>query len=179
MISQDGWMKIRFATLGLIVAAATGCAGNISESRHGIAAGQWNVRLPTAQSPVASLAYGKGGNAQPAAAADAAQLPLLAAAPLQKRAQPVVRRSQAAVPTAVTEPVPPQVEEQLSPAAPQPSASEAVMLAQADEAADQRYSQRQANSRQLENYKGGDAIVITAGAVLVIALIVILILLLT
>lgn len=173
-------MNIRIATLGLIVAAASGCAGNISESRHGIAAGQWNVRLPTAQSSVAGLAYGRGGNSQRAASADENAQPLLAAAPVQKRAQPVVRHTKAAVQTAVSEPVPPQVEENLAPAAPEQSASAPVMLAQADQTTvDQRYSQRQANSRQLENYKGGDAIVITAGAVLVIALIVILILLLT
>jgi hypothetical protein len=167
------------------MAASVGCAGNIPTTRHGVAAGEWNMRLPTTRSTIGGLAYGEGGNSERAAAVAAEPAPLIAAAKVDNRAKLAPRHTRAAAPSIASAAFVPS-EEQKPSAEPAPTSvttpvatQQPVMLAQADDDPSQRYSGRQAQSRQLEQYKGGDAIVITAGALVVVLLIVLLILLLT
>jgi hypothetical protein len=65
-------------------------------------------------------------------------------------------------------------------AAPQaPAAAEPVQLAMADEpSADQRYAARESQSRQLENFKGGSAIVIGTTTLIIVVVVLLLIVLL-
>jgi hypothetical protein len=162
---------LRTLTLGLLVTAAVGCAGNIPNTRQGQAAGEWRFRLPTSSSPVGALAYGRGGSS--AARADVQEQPQLAVAEAHKTpAHSAVRHvAPAALHEIATNP------------APQPTAapvvvSEPVQLAQAEPSADQRYGERQADAKTLDKFKGGDVIVIGAGALLLILVVVLLVLLL-
>ncbi|HEX4351499.1 MAG TPA: hypothetical protein VHZ95_01270 [Polyangiales bacterium] len=98
----------------------------------------------------------------------------MAAKTSKHASQPAVHRAPAnaakqleAVPA-----IPEAVDEPLAAPSPQP-----VQLAQADQA-DQRYQQRETASQSLEKFRGGDAIVIGAGTLVVVLLIVILVLLL-
>lgn len=171
-MTQRSRYHVHQFALGLITLAAIGCGANLPEPRDSRAAGEWQARLPSTQSPFGELAYGRGGNS--ARTADDDQ-PLMAAQPLPK-ARPVKHvapkrapEQQAALALAMPE----------LPAASEPAPAAApVQLAQADLGAEQRYATREAQSEKLDQYRGGDAIVISAGALVVVLLIVILILLL-
>ncbi|HEY2735592.1 MAG TPA: hypothetical protein VGI70_16460, partial [Polyangiales bacterium] len=67
-----------------------------------------------------------------------------------------------------------------APIAPPVAKTEPVQLAQADTKLADRYGQREAESRTLERFKGGDVVVIgiTSGALVIVLLVVLLILLL-
>ncbi|HEY2732579.1 MAG TPA: hypothetical protein VGI70_01270, partial [Polyangiales bacterium] len=162
--------------LGLLVSAAIGCAGNIPQTHDIRAAGEWRFHLPQTRSALGDLAYGRGGNSTPAAIS-AADQSLLAENTLKQPASAprAVHRAQHAAkqPEAL-----PAIPEAVEPPAAAPTPSEQpVQLAQADQA-EQRYQQRESASKPLEKYRGGDAIVIGAGTLVVVLLIVILVLLL-
>jgi len=175
MTQRSGYFVHQIA-LGLITLAAVGCGANLPEPRDGRAAGEWQARLPSTPSPFGQLAYGRGGSSVRAAEDEA---PLMASAqPLTKtRNAPThvaPKRAQAKAQQAAFALAMPEL-----PAASEPAAEAApVQLAQADTGAEQRYAQRETQSEKLEQYRGGDAVVISAGALVVVLLIVILILLL-
>jgi cobalamin biosynthesis Mg chelatase CobN len=87
-------------------------------------------------------------------------------------------------------PQPAAVEQPISEPASQPSApaqtdvssepvgGAPVELALADTSAEQRYGEREAQSRKLENYRGGDVLVIGVSTLVVVLLVVLLIVLL-
>jgi hypothetical protein len=171
-----------------------GCATGGSEVRHGIGAGQWEARLPTTRSPIQSMAYGRGGSSEPAAdlglddalaALDRSALERSAAA-TQPLAAPRVQNRVAArkapreQPAAATLTAP--VEKAAEPA---PTSAELASRVQVDEplalaqnTADNRYAEREAQAKEQQKFAGGDAIVITSGAILLVLLIVLLVLLL-
>jgi hypothetical protein len=163
--------------------AAVGCA-TTNTKHHGLGAGQWEARLPTTASPIDELAYGKGGSSEPAdssldglddpnavlALATPAPLAKLAPHKAQHRVLPKAKLALASQPAAAATPEP------VAAPAPQPMAAQPVLLAQNDSAS--RYAAREQRAQKQQDFRGGDAIVITAGTLVVILLIVILILLL-
>jgi hypothetical protein len=171
-MTQRSHYYVQKLALGVFAVAAMGCASNVPTPKDGRAAGEWRYRLPATSSPYGQLALGRGGSSEPARLE--ADQPLLAAAqPTPKHvARPVHVQRVAA------QPVLPAVE--TAPAA-EPSSpaqvSEPIQLAQNEVSPEQRYAQRQSESKQLEKYKGGDAIVIGAGTLVVILLVVILLIL--
>ncbi|MET0384692.1 MAG: hypothetical protein ABW321_01975 [Polyangiales bacterium] len=181
--------KLRHITLGFFLTAAAGCAGQIPETQHGRAAGEWQVHLPSSDSAVHGLAYGRGGSSTPAEPVVLASLDdVLRADPQvasERAAKRSVRHKAPAAPTGA--PVAPTQES--APAkpisAPPPAAKQPIQLAMADTSmtadtsAEARYAERETQSRQQEQFRGGDAIVIGAGTLVVILLIVLLVLLLT
>ena len=161
---------IEILALGLWTTAAIGCVNNLPETRHGQAAGEWTVRLPSTQGTFAKMAMGTGGNAEPAAVSDTQ--PLLAV----KRPAPKKHVKQVNTPVAA-----PVVVASTQPAAPAEMAKPVAtptLLASNEPSAEQRYAQRETQSKKLEDFRGGDAIVISGGVLLVVLLIVILVLLL-
>jgi hypothetical protein len=148
-----------------MVVAASGCAANLTAARSGRAAGQWSVQLPSNDTSVARLAYGRHGNSEPAAVSGT-DLPAATKTP---RLAPKHALQPAAKLLAVTSTT------AGSSHAAAPAKTEPVQLAMADTSAEQRYSARQ--SRQLERFKGGDAIVIGVSTVLIALLVLLLILL--
>jgi hypothetical protein len=178
----------------LSIVAAVGCAGEIPKPVHGRAAGQWTFRLPKTQSPYASLGFGRGGSSQPAAAEPSALEPratVASAAPLA-RVEPLAphrttrpKRSPSvalATPAPAAEPAP-------APAAPAAETEGPARTAQPVELAlnaapttpeeERGYAQRERQAQKQRDFRGGDAIVISASALVIILLIVILVLLLT
>jgi len=173
---------LQMSVLGLMVAAAVGCASNMPDAKDARAAGEWRFRLPATPSPYGTLAYGSGGSSEPAAQlAEADDLKLVPATPAAKREPSVTRPRLASVkPQAKSLPSPksdPQIVEQpvATAAAPAPAP---VLLASNSAAPETRYAQREAKSQKLQEYRGGDAIVISGGVLLIVLLIVILVLLL-
>jgi hypothetical protein len=177
VITKRHQHSIQFV-LGLLVTAAVGCAGNIPDTRQARAAGEWRFRLPTTQSAVGGLAYGRGGSSEPAVSAPDSQ-PLMASANASKTTVHVahVRRTNAA-PVAAPTPALTDPASTSQPNAAPIAASEPVQVAQADTNPEQRYGERETASKKLETFRGGDAIVIGAGTLVVVLLIVILVLLL-
>jgi hypothetical protein len=148
-------------TLGILGA---GCATAGEGAKHGLGAGQWEARLPTTPSPIQELAYGRGGRAQRSdVALDDVLLQPRAARHAAAKARPLSRALAAQQPapqlaaTAVEAPAP-------------------MLLAQND--SEPRYAERESEARNLQDFRGGDAIVISAGALVIVLLIVVLILLL-
>jgi hypothetical protein len=166
------------------MAAAAGCAGNIAETRQARAAGEWNVRLPTSASPVASFGYGRGGNATPAPEVSAEPTLLASAAPQRERSrvQPhsVVRAASTPAPAPMPAPNATVVAQTEAPNIAAPAATESVsqpvQFAAADPSVQQRYGARQAS--KLEKFKGGDLIVIGAGTLVIVLIVVLLLVLL-
>jgi hypothetical protein len=182
VISRRIQDNLRHVLVGTFIAAAAGCAGNIAETRDSRAAGEWNVRLPTSASPVASFGYGRGGNSTPAPQLNPEPQPLMASATTPRRErphaqpQPVVRTAPApkseASTTVLAQAETPTVAAPAAPAA----VSQPVEVAQADPSLQQRYGSRQA--RKLEQFKGGDLIVIGAGTLVIVLIVVLLLVLL-
>jgi len=167
------------ASLGFTAGCATG-----STTNHGIAAGQWQARLPDTKSPIASLAFGRGGNGTPAQLSEVELAALVDPTPeevLQPMtaaknvgvAKPTLRRTLASNP---------QPEAITAEPAPLPAAASEVaqptLLASNDTSPQQRYAQREQQSEKQQQFRGGDAIIISGGVLLVILLIVVLVLLL-
>jgi hypothetical protein len=170
--------NILHAFIGLVVAVAAGCASNVAETRQPRGVGVWNFRLPSTPSAVAGLAYGRGGNATPAPAESS---PLLAAKTAPENAKPVEHARVVVHHRATSvEPLPSLPVVDAAPIAPPVAKTEPVQLAQADTKLADRYGQREAESRTLERFKGGDVVVIgiTSGALVIVLLVVLLILLL-
>lgn len=182
MTTQRTQHNVQKLLLGVFLTAAMGCAGNIQDARPARGVGEWTFRLPDTKSSIHELAYGRGGNSTPAAQ------PVLASADMpkstQQRALPHHPRQHAvaAAPAPAQLPShPEQAEQAAEPAHVEPAATqEPTQLALADTGADQRYGAREAESRELQKFKGGDGVVIgvSAGALVVVLLIVLLILLL-
>lgn len=159
-----------------------GCATGSGEIRHGNGAGYWEgraVTLPARQSPIEAMAFGRGGNSQRAsdfgvddalAAYDSA-----AARPDAPRSAKVVAARKAAAPEQVAMA---DVKEQT----PAPVAESRVQMDQpvllAENTQESRYASREAKSEEQQKFAGGDAIVITSGAIVLVLLIVLLVLLL-
>jgi len=173
--------------LGASLSFASGCATS-SQTRHGIPAGQWQARLPGTKSPIASLAFGRGGNGDAAQLSEADVAALSVATP-----DDVLQPTLAAKTVAVSKPKPRRVlpaaapalalatTEQIAEPAPAPQvvvAEPAPLLASNDTPVAQRYAEREQASQEQQKFRGGDAIVISAGALVVVLLIVILVLLL-
>jgi len=157
-----------------------GCATGSDQLRHGTGAGYWEASipsLPSRQSPIEAMAFGRGGSSEPAtdmgvdaalAALDSRNLQpqatnakLVAArkvAPVQYKSEQVAAQpEQAAAPSNVT-------------------VDQPVLLAANTQ--ESRYAAREAQSQEQQKFAGGDAIVITSGAIVLVLLIVLLVLLL-
>jgi len=165
---------------------ATGCATGGAQTHHGIAAGQWQARLPNTRSPIAELAFGRGGSGTPAQLSseelaalasptpDDVLQPMAAAKtvavnkPESRRVLPAAPKAAAMTASAAPEPAP----------APSVSESPAPLLASNDVKVAQRYAQREQSASDQQKFRGGDAIIISGGVLLVVLLIVLLVLLL-
>jgi hypothetical protein len=176
-------MTLFAMTIGV---AASGCATGGTEAGHGLGAGQWQARLPTTQSPIAGLAFGRGGSSEPLAALDS-DTPDDVLRPtvteVTMAAKSVAKPAQRRVPSvAATQPAPAQAVAQAEPQQSQqveaPAVTEPAQPLLAANDVDSRYAQREASAQDQQKFRGGDAIVISAGAIVVVLLIVILILLL-
>jgi hypothetical protein len=173
----------RPASLLAIVVAAVGCAAQTPAARDAHLAGEWTFRLPETHSPYANLAIGQGGQPSTLGLVDealaATESPKRAVAPAQSKKVPAVqlaKNSPAADPqptaAALPEPAP-----SVQPAAPEQLALAAPPVTSAGE--EQRYAQRESQSQKQRDFRGGDAIVISASAIVLVLLIVLLVLLLT
>jgi hypothetical protein len=160
--------------LGMLVTAAVGCAANIPDTRDARAAGYWQARLPTTPSTFGKLAYGSGGSAEPARVSEPASQPLMATATpaVVKHEQRHVRRPVVSAPTAVA------TQTELPVAKTKPAEPPVMLASKAEPNAERRYGEREAATKKLQDFRGGDAIVISAGALVIVLLIVILVLLL-
>jgi cobalamin biosynthesis Mg chelatase CobN len=164
-----------------------GCATGSGEIRHANGAGYWEgrvVTLPARQSPIAALAFGRGGNSQPAsdlgvddalAALDSASIRPDAQTTTAPRSAKLVAARKAAAPEQVALA---DVTEQT----PAPTTESRVQVDQpmllAENTQESRYATREAQSEEQQKFAGGDAIVITSGAIVLVLLIVLLVLLL-
>jgi cobalamin biosynthesis Mg chelatase CobN len=178
-------LRYRISILGVLSASlglfGAGCATGSDQVRHGVGAGYWEANipsLPSRQSPIEAMAFGRGGNSAPAsdmgvdaalAALDSrsvrdgsvsANAKLVAA----RKAAPVETREQVA-----QQPVQATAESNVT-------ASQPVLLAENTQ--ESRYASREAQSQDQQKFAGGDAIVITSGAIVLVLLIVLLVLLL-
>jgi cobalamin biosynthesis Mg chelatase CobN len=175
----SGLLGASLSLLGL------GCATGSGEVRHGVGAGYWEggvVTLPSRQSPIEAMAFGRGGSSEPASdyGVDAA-LAALDSAAVKADAQPTAAPRSAKL-MAAKAAAPKQVEQTPAPAATESrvSVDEPVVLAAntPDNAQESRYASREAQSEQQQQFAAGDAIVITSGAIVLVLLIVLLVLLL-
>lgn len=173
-----------FLPLSLMI-AAVGCAGQTPAAHDARAAGEWTFRLPETRSPYAGLAIADTGG-QPTALGlvdDALAAPAAKAeTPAAPKPQPVTHK-RTEVATNVRKPEP-QPEAATPPAAPVAAPAQPEMLAlntppAPDANEEMRYSSREQQAQKQRDFRGGDAIVISASALVIILLIVILILLLT
>ena len=176
----------RLYSLGVLSAALSlfglGCATGSDQVRHGIGAGYWEANipsLPSRQSPIEAMAFGRGGSSEPATdmGVDAA----LAA--LDSRSlQPAAAASNAKL-VAARKPAPVQTKSDQVAAQPEQATvasnvtvEQPVLLAANTQ--ESRYASREAQSQDQQKFAGGDAIVITSGAIVLVLLIVLLVLLL-
>jgi len=179
-IRRDSGRKLFvFLSLSSIALAAMGCSGQTPTPRDARAAGEWTFRLPETRSPYAGLAiaHGTGDPAALAMVDDALAETAKPAAPVQQKPQAKravlakVEQAPAAEPVAL-----PIADVAAVPVAPQQLALNAPAPTTGEE---QRYSQREQQSQKQRDFRGGDAIVISASALVIILLVVILVLLLT
>jgi hypothetical protein len=175
-----------FILLPLMSLAAIGCASSNAKPVDARAAGEWTFRLPETRSPYASLAVAHGTEAELAkvTAGDAKpDEPLIAAERKAKpqraahvRPAPAAREPESSQPAAPPAEAPQvstdQPQELLALHTPAPASTSAGSDAE-------RYAGREANAQKQREYRGGDAIVISASALVIILLVVILLLLLT
>jgi hypothetical protein len=170
----------------MMAVAAGGCAGQTPAAHDARAAGEWTFRLPETRSPYAGLAIANPG--QPSALGmvdDALETPVASSeVPVTPKARPVtdartVLAKNTQQPAPVTQPTaatPPSVPAATS-TQPEQLALNTPVVPDARE--EMRYSQREQQSQKQRDFRGGDAIVITASTLVVILLIVLLVLLLT
>lgn len=171
------------ATLSLFGA---GCATGSGEIRHGVGAGYWEgrvVTMPSRQSPIAALAFGRGGSSEPASdlGVDDA-LAALDRAAIQADAQPTAAPRSAKL-MAASKTAPEQIAQaDVAQPTTQPAVESPVQVDQpvllAANTQESRYASREAKSEEQQKFAGGDAIVITSGAIVLVLLIVLLVLLL-
>ncbi|HET8938113.1 MAG TPA: hypothetical protein VFN67_31940 [Polyangiales bacterium] len=175
-------LKHRLLVSGLLSASLSllgfGCATGSGDVRHGAGVGYWEgrvVTMPSRQSPIAAMAFGRGGSSEPAS--DLGVDDALAALDRSAVAQP--RAAKLVAETKTAKPVAPPIEQTQAPAA-----ESRVHLDQqfpvllAENTQESRYASREAQSDKQQKFAGGDAIVITSGAIVLVLLIVLLILLL-
>jgi hypothetical protein len=178
-----------FPALTMMAVAAVGCAGQTPAAHDARAAGEWTFRLPETRSPYAGLAIANPG--QPSALGmvdDALEMPVASQAPATPKARPAAQsRTVLAKNTQQPAPAPAPVTQ---PTAATPASVPAATSTQSEQLAlntpvvpdareEMRYSQREQQSQKQRDFRGGDAIVITASTLVVILLIVLLVLLLT
>lgn len=183
-------LNYRLLVSGLLSASLSligfGCATGSGEVRHGVGAGYWEgrvVTLPSRQSPIEAMAFGRGGSSQPAsdlgvddalAALDRAAV----AQPIAARSAKVVAERKTAQPVQLAAaPAAPPSEQTQAPAAESRAQVDAPVLLAAN-TQESRYAAREAQSDEQKKFAGGDAIVITSGAIVLVLLIVLLVLLL-
>jgi cobalamin biosynthesis Mg chelatase CobN len=177
----------RLYSLGVLSAALSlfglGCATGSDEVRHGIGAGYWEANipsLPSRQSPIEAMAFGRGGSSQPASdmGVDAALAALDSRSPQRdvtaaSHAKLVAARTAAPVQTKSE-----QIAQQPVQAAVDSNATVEQPVLLAANTQESRYASREAQSGDQQKFAGGDAIVITSGAIVLVLLIVLLVLLL-
>jgi len=180
-------LRYRLYFLGALSASLSlfglGCATGSDAVRHGVGAGYWESSipsLPSRQSPIEAMAFGRGGSSERAAinntdmGVDAALAALDSRRPQASNAKLVAARKPAPVNTEKREQVadqPVQASAESNVTVDQP-----VLLAENTQAS--RYASREAQSQDQQKFAGGDAIVITSGAIVLVLLIVLLVLLL-
>jgi hypothetical protein len=173
-----------FSLVSLIAFAAIGCAGTTPQTHDARAAGEWTFRLPETSSPYAGLAIARPSG-EPSAlgmvddALAATPTPVLAPANPQPRP---VSQTRTVLAKNVSQPAPaPQPIAATPPATVKPEPEQLALntppVTNASE--EMRYSQREAQSQKQRDFRGGDAIVISASALVIVLLIVVLVLLLT
>jgi hypothetical protein len=191
VITRNKQQIVTALALSALTLAAIGCSHALPEARDSRAAGEWRYRLPTAPGPYAGLAFGRGGSSEPAQIAEpvASEQPMLAKLerPAQrKQSAHATRPSQTLAKNDMAEKAEQPTQQAAvldaarvtAPEAPTTVASATPADASADASADQRYAEREAKSQKLQDYRGGDAIIISASALVIILLIVVLVLLL-
>lgn len=173
-----------FSALSVIAIAAAGCAGQTPAAHDARAAGEWSFRLPETGSPYAGLAISDRGYQQNGLnlVDDALATPAAKAEAPARKPRPVMQRSVVAKTTAA-KPEPQPAAAPAAPATPVAVSTQPEQLALATPATtagdESRYSQREQQAQKQRDFRGGDAIVISASALVIILLVVILILLLT
>jgi hypothetical protein len=157
---------------------AAGCATAGETSHHGLGVGQWEARLPTTESPVHELAMGRNGSSlrddKALASLDDVLQPSAASKSMER---PKALRRQAAAPVVAT------ATPMAQPMAAQPMAAQTIAVAPSVELlasndVEARYAERETQSKQVEQFRGGDVVVISASALVLVLLIVLLIILL-
>jgi len=156
-----------------------GCATGSDQVRHGVGAGYWEANipsLPSRQSPVEAMAFGRGGSSKPASdmGVDAA-LAALDSRSLQPQANAKLVAARNAAPIQTHSE---QVAEQPVQAAAEGNATVEQPVLLADNTQESRYASRETQSQDQQKFAGGDAIVITSGAIVLVLLIVLLVILL-
>jgi len=178
-------LSYRLCILGVLSASlglfGAGCATGSDQVRHGAGAGYWEASmpsLPSRQSPIEAMAFGRGGSSKPATdmGVDAA-LAALDSQSLRGHAQ----ASNAKL-VAAHKATPIQTREQVAEQPVQAAAASNVTAEQpillAANTQESRYASREAQSQDQQKFAGGDAIVITSGAIVLVLLVVLLVLLL-
>lgn len=180
-------LKSRRYVMGVLSAGLSlfglGCATGSDQVRHGMGAGYWETSMPTLpsrQSPIEAMAFGRGGSAEPASdmGVDAAL-----AALDSRGSQRAVAATNAKL-VAAKQAAPVEVAEKREQVVAQPehaapsnvTVDQPVLLAENTQ--ESRYASREAQSQDQQKFAGGDAIVITSGAIVLVLLIVLLVLLL-
>ena len=174
-------LKNRLLVSGLLSASLSllgfGCATGSGDVRHGAGVGYWEgrvVTMPSRQSPIEAMAFGRGGSSEPAS--DLGVDDALAALDRSAVAQPRAAQRSAKL-VAEAKPVAPPVEQTQAPAA-ESRVDQQFPVLLAENTQESRYASREAKSDEQQKFAGGDAIVITSGAIVLVLLIVLLILLL-
>jgi cobalamin biosynthesis Mg chelatase CobN len=175
-------LRLRLYTLGVLSASlglfGAGCATGSDQVRHGVGAGYWeanSLSLPSRQSPIEAMAFGRGGNSEPASdmGVDAAL------ASLDSRSlQPQAKATNAKLVAAHKAPAVEQAAQQPVQATAERSVTAEQPVLVAANTQESRYASREAQSQDQQKFAGGDAIVITSGAIVLVLLIVLLVLLL-
>ena len=181
MIERRVLERSSIVMCSVIALAAVGCASQTPTPRDARAAGEWTFRLPETRSPYASLAIAHGtGDPGALAMVDDAlgETPVAKADPAKPRVKRTVvaQTEPKADAAAAAKSAPQPVAAMATPVQAQPLALHVPPTAPSDE---QRYLQREQQSQKQRDFRGGDAIVISASALVIILLVVILILVLT
>ena len=181
MIERRVLERSSIVLCSILALAAVGCANQTPTPRDARAAGEWTFRLPQTRSPYADLAiaHGSGDSGALAMVDDALDTtPAATTAPAKPR--PVAKRTVVAQAepalAAKSAPQPMAASVMATPVPAEPLAMNVPKTSQSDE---QRFSQREQQSQKQRDFRGGDAIVISASALVIILLVVILILVLT
>lgn len=162
---------VKTLMIGMLATAAIGCAANIPQTRDARAAGEWQARLPTTPSTFGKLAYGSGGSSEPSRVVEPESQPLMATATQTKK----LAKSAKLTPRVAAKPAQP---EPLPAAKVAPVEPPVLLASNAEPDPQQRYAERENKAQKLQEYRGGDAVVISGSVLLIVLLVVILVLLL-